>query len=123
MLTSKRILPALALALLVAMPASVHAFCGFYVAGADTELYNNATMVTLMRQGTTTVLSMSNNYYAFAGRANVYSLGDAGVLPSLRARFMEEPCHIQIVAKAAKGRNVSIVDKERARYSWIIRPN
>src|SRR4029078_7846257 len=39
-----------------------HAFCGFYVSGADTKLYNNATMVVLMREGTRTVLSMQNNY-------------------------------------------------------------
>ncbi len=38
------------------------AFCGFYVAGADDSLYNNATQVVLMRDGTTTVLSMQNNY-------------------------------------------------------------
>jgi hypothetical protein len=38
------------------------AFCGFYVAGADAKLYNNATMVVLMREGTRTVLSMQNNY-------------------------------------------------------------
>jgi hypothetical protein len=38
------------------------AFCGFYVGGADTKLYNNATMVVLMREGTRTVLSMQNNY-------------------------------------------------------------
>jgi hypothetical protein len=38
------------------------AFCGFYVAGADDKLVNNATMVVLMREGTRTVLSMQNNY-------------------------------------------------------------
>lgn len=38
------------------------AFCGFYVSGADTKLYNNATHVVLMREGTKTVLSMQNNY-------------------------------------------------------------
>lgn len=38
------------------------AFCGFYVSGADASLYNNATMVVLMREGTRTVLSMQNNY-------------------------------------------------------------
>lgn len=43
-------------------PRAAAAFCGFYVAGADQKLYNNATMVTLMRDGTTTVLSMRNNY-------------------------------------------------------------
>ncbi|MCB9684206.1 MAG: DUF2330 domain-containing protein [Alphaproteobacteria bacterium] len=43
-------------------PAQALAFCGFYVAGADTQLYNDATMVVLMRDGTKTVLSMQNNY-------------------------------------------------------------
>jgi hypothetical protein len=43
-------------------PALAGAFCGFYVAGADTQLYNNATMVVMMREGTRTVLSMQNNY-------------------------------------------------------------
>jgi hypothetical protein len=38
------------------------AFCGFYVAGADAKLFNNATMVVMMREGTRTVLSMQNNY-------------------------------------------------------------
>jgi len=47
-------------ALLTAVAAS--AFCGFYVAGADAKLFNNATLVVLMRDGTRTVLSMQNNY-------------------------------------------------------------
>ncbi len=38
------------------------AFCGFYVSGADAKLFNNATQVVLMREGTRTVLSMQNNY-------------------------------------------------------------
>ena len=45
-----------------AVPRAADAFCGFYVGGADTELYNNATVVVLMRDGTRTVLSMENNY-------------------------------------------------------------
>ena len=45
----------------LAAPAA-DAFCGFYVSGADTKLYNNATQVVLMRDGTRTVLSMQNNY-------------------------------------------------------------
>jgi hypothetical protein len=40
----------------------LHAFCGFYVAGAGDKLYNHATQVVLMRAGTRTVLSMQNNY-------------------------------------------------------------
>ena len=45
----------------LAIAPTVSAFCGFYVAGADTKLVNNATMVVLMREGTRTVLSMQNN--------------------------------------------------------------
>lgn len=53
-------------------PAEVaHAFCGFYVAGADAKLYANATMVVLMREGTRTVLSMQNNY---EGPAEAFAL-------------------------------------------------
>ena len=39
-----------------------HAFCGFYVSGAEGSLFNHATLVVLMREGTTTVLSMQNDY-------------------------------------------------------------
>lgn len=44
------------------MPSAAHAFCGFYVSGAGGEMFNNATQVVLMREGTRTVLSMQNNY-------------------------------------------------------------
>ncbi|WP_255215683.1 DUF2330 domain-containing protein [Pseudenhygromyxa sp. WMMC2535] len=67
MLSSKRSLrPALlaaALALpLLAAPTLAEAFCGFYVAGADAQLFNDATTVVLMRDGKRTVLSMQNDY-------------------------------------------------------------
>jgi hypothetical protein len=42
--------------------ATAHAFCGFYVATGDQPMFNDATQVVLMRQGTRTVLSMQNNY-------------------------------------------------------------
>ena len=38
------------------------AFCGFYVGGAGAKLFNNATIVVMMRDGTRTVLNMQNNY-------------------------------------------------------------
>ena len=47
--------------LLLAAPRPAAAFCGFYVSGGDARLYNNATVVVLMRDGTRTVLSMQNN--------------------------------------------------------------
>ena len=42
-------------------PRVADAFCGFYVAGGDAKLYNNATVVVMLRDGTRTVLSMQNN--------------------------------------------------------------
>ncbi|MER2566935.1 MAG: DUF2330 domain-containing protein, partial [Myxococcaceae bacterium] len=49
-------------ALVVLGSSTASAFCGFYVAGGGAELFNNATQVVLMRNGTRTVLSMQNNY-------------------------------------------------------------
>ena len=46
-----------------ALPSSqAQAFCGFYVSGATKKMYNNATQVVMMREGTKTILSMRNNY-------------------------------------------------------------
>src|SRR5215472_18093387 len=44
------------------LPHDAAAFCGFYVSGADAKLFNNATLVVMMRDGQRTVLSMQNNY-------------------------------------------------------------
>jgi hypothetical protein len=44
------------------LPFTASAFCGFYVAGGGASLFNDATQVVLMREGTKTVLSMQNNY-------------------------------------------------------------
>jgi hypothetical protein len=46
----------------LALAKQAAAFCGFYVSGAGAELYNEATQVVLMREGTRTVLSMQNAY-------------------------------------------------------------
>ena len=51
-----------AMLLAVAAPAPASAFCGFYVSGGNAELFADATMVVMMREGTTTVLSMRNDY-------------------------------------------------------------
>jgi len=53
---------ALAACALAAMPRTAEAFCGFYVAGSGDKLFNDATQVVMMRQGTRTVLAMQNNY-------------------------------------------------------------
>lgn len=38
------------------------AFCGFYVAKADSKLYNQASQVAIARSGNRTVLTMANDY-------------------------------------------------------------
>src|SRR5262249_57067590 len=45
-----------------ASAGAAHAFCGFYVSGSGEKMFNDATNVVLMRQGTRTVLSMQNDY-------------------------------------------------------------
>src|SRR5690348_12169685 len=40
----------------------IFAFCGFYVSGSGGKMFNDATEVVLMRDGTRTVLSMQNDY-------------------------------------------------------------
>ena len=52
---------AAALAML-ASARDADAFCGFYVEGSGAKLAADATQVTLMRQGTRTVLAMQNDY-------------------------------------------------------------
>jgi hypothetical protein len=55
-------LAALVAAALVLAGRRADAFCGFYVAGAGAKLFNDATTVVMLRDGTRTVLSMQNAY-------------------------------------------------------------
>jgi hypothetical protein len=55
----------LVLAVVVLAAVSSHrllAFCGFYVAKADTKLFNQASQVALVRDGDQTVLTMANDF-------------------------------------------------------------
>ena len=61
MMTRPTLAAAATLSLLGASHAA-HAFCGFFVSGADANLYNNASQVVLMRKGSHTAMTMSNNY-------------------------------------------------------------
>jgi hypothetical protein len=49
-------------ALLAASATSAHAFCGFYVAKADTKLFNKASQVVLVRDGDRTIVTMSSDF-------------------------------------------------------------
>jgi len=52
---------ALIATVLTAAP-SASAFCGFYVAKADTDLFNQSSKVALVRDGDRTVITMANDY-------------------------------------------------------------
>ena len=44
------------------LSGAAQAFCGFYVAKADGELFNEASKVVMMRDGQRTVITMANDY-------------------------------------------------------------
>ena len=52
----------MAAATVAAAPGRAQAFCGFFVAGSNAKLTNNASQVVLMRKGNRTVMTMSNTY-------------------------------------------------------------
>jgi len=56
------IIAAFAGAAVASAPGRAQAFCGFFVAGSDAKLTNNASQVVLMRKGNRTVMTMSNTY-------------------------------------------------------------
>lgn len=55
-----RVVSSLLLAAAATVPA--HAFCGFYVAKADTTLFNQASKVVMVRDGDRTVMTMANDF-------------------------------------------------------------
>lgn len=62
-LSRKKILLAAASAFAAAgLAGGAAAFCGFYVAKADTKLFNKASKVAIMRDDNRTVISMANDY-------------------------------------------------------------
>ncbi len=46
----------------LSLTSTAHAFCGFYVAKADTKLFNEASKVVIARHDDRTVLTMVNDY-------------------------------------------------------------
>ena len=110
----------------VAAAGGAFAFCGFYVAKADTKLFNKASKVAIMRDGDRTVITMSNDYQGelteFAmvvpvpvvleeGQIHVTDNAiidhlDAYTSPRLVEYFDEDPCVVaeydQIVVTASR---------------------
>ena len=61
-MTRISIAPRPRIAVLAASAAPAYAFCGFYVAKADTKLFNKASQVVLVRDGDRTVVTMANDF-------------------------------------------------------------
>ena len=94
----------------------VLAFCGFYVAKADSSLYNQASQVIIARDGDRTVVTMSNDYQGevedFAmvvpvpvilkegqvnvGESKIIERLDAFSAPRLVEYFDEDPCEARL---------------------------
>ncbi|MDJ0812652.1 MAG: DUF2330 domain-containing protein [Woeseiaceae bacterium] len=56
------LITAAAAALTIVISTTAQAFCGFYVARADTSLFNEASQVVLVRDGDRTVMTMANDF-------------------------------------------------------------
>jgi hypothetical protein len=99
--------------LLLPLASPAHAFCGFYVAQANTRLYNSASRVVLARKDAQTVVTMESNYQGAPSnfamvipvptiiRRNQVRIADAALVnhidtysaPRLVEYFDPDPCH------------------------------
>ncbi len=105
----------------VATPA--RAFCGFYVAQADSKLFNEASKVVMVRDGDRTILTMANDYQGslkefavvvpvpqvitkdmvHAGDKKFIDRVDAWSAPRLVEYTDEDPCMRRRYMEEAKG--------------------
>jgi hypothetical protein len=110
----------LAAAAVAATTGAAFAFCGFYVAKADTKLFNQASQVVLVRDGDRTVLTMSNDFKGdpqefaivipvptFIQREQIHVADkalldhlDAYSSPRLVEYYDENPCERRLYAEA-----------------------
>ena len=132
--------PARSLALCWLLPArSASAFCGFYVAKADTDLYNQASKVVMVRDGRRTVITMANDYQGdpqeFAlvvpvptflerdqihvGNRAVLDHLDAYTAPRLVEYYDDNPCATDDGRGAGPLRRSR---RRRCRARWRVRP-
>ena len=109
----------------LALSPSASAFCGFYVAKADTDLFNDASKVAIARDGDRTVVTMASNYRGDAsefamvipvvdvperGQINVANPAlmdhlDAYTAPRLVEYFDSDPCAERVVVTGARLRS------------------
>jgi hypothetical protein len=121
---------AVAGAAIASTPERAHAFCGFFVAGSDAKLTNDASQVVLMRKGNRTVMTMSNNYNGppenFAMvvpvpvvlhkenvktlPADVFDRVDSLSAPRLVEYWEQDPCRERYETKVGQGARDDLLD-------------
>jgi len=134
----------IAAAVTMTLTSTAQAFCGFYVAKADTSLFNRASQVVLVRDGDRTVITMAND---FEGDVNDFAVvvpvptfierdqinvGDKAVIdhldaytsPRLVEYFDPDPCmaykRAELMSQDAVGKSSPIRDlEERARSQGV----
>jgi hypothetical protein len=120
--------------LVVALTApTVLAFCGFYVAKADTKLFNKASQVVLVRHENKTVITMANDFKGdpkeFAIVVPVPTIlekgqirvGDRAVIehldaysaPRLVEYFDDDPCQIMVRRGLFEARQYAAASRDR----------
>ncbi len=58
----RTLISVMAATITIAISTTAQAFCGFYVARADTALFNETSQVVLVRDGNRTVITMANDF-------------------------------------------------------------
>lgn len=121
---------------ILCMAQTAFGFCGFYVAKADTKLFNKASQVVMVRSEEKTVMTMANDYSGdpqefaivvpvptFLEREQIH-VGEKAVLdhldaysaPRLVEYFDDNPCQLRVpmAASAPMARESARAGEERA---------
>jgi hypothetical protein len=127
----------LVLAVAGLVPLAAEAFCGFYVAKADTKLFNKASQVVLVRDEEKTVMTMANDFEGdpkefavvipvptFLEKSQIH-VGDKALIdhldaysaPRLVEYFDEDPCRPRMMLESramAASSATKAIDKDRS---------
>jgi len=130
---------AFTLALLLLAAGSADAFCGFYVAKADTQLYNKASKLVLVWEQGRTVMTMASDYEGdprefalvvpvptFIKREQI-NVGDSAIVdhldaytaPRLVEYFDEDPCRPVVAYEMALPATASVDSAQRQRANSL----
>src|SRR3954468_2852439 len=119
------------------IPLAAEAFCGFYVAKADTKLFNKASQVVLVRDDEKTVMTMANDFEGdpkefavvipvptFLEKSQIH-VGDKALIdhldaysaPRLVEYFDEDPCRPRLMYDSLRAAPAAAatkaIDRER----------